>query len=254
MTSRSPFSSRDGFNHTASHEITPHSVYLQRREIIRGLALGAAGLAGVTWAQRQARAQTAKPGVLPSLVGAPSSVAGAMSVDKVTAYKDASSYNNFYEFGYDKADPARLACLDVLEGRLRFQRHEAALCLEKIDRALADVTLPPERRGDALLLDLAEHPEHFGGGLLDLVRIEHRIDAEQPCGGRGIAPCIRAVHDAETLAEAAVKAFLTHEACLDRIFFCINHYAFRQSSRKLFERKQLIGVGESPSICRHFRL
>ena len=50
------------------------------------------------------------------------------------------------------ADPARLACLDVLEGRLRFQRHEAALCLEKIDRALADVTLPPERRGDALLL------------------------------------------------------------------------------------------------------
>jgi sulfoxide reductase catalytic subunit YedY len=27
-------------------------------------------------------------------------------MDKVTAYKDASSYNNFYEFGTDKSDPA----------------------------------------------------------------------------------------------------------------------------------------------------
>jgi len=32
-----------------------------------------------------------------------------MSMDKLTSYKDASSYNNFYEFGYDKSDPARLA-------------------------------------------------------------------------------------------------------------------------------------------------
>ncbi len=109
MTSRSPFSSRDGFIHPASHEITPQGVYLQRRDIIRSMALGAAGLAGMTWAHRQALAQTAKPGLLAALPGAPSSVAGAMSVDKVTAYKDASSYNNFYEFGYDKSDPARLA-------------------------------------------------------------------------------------------------------------------------------------------------
>jgi sulfoxide reductase catalytic subunit YedY len=109
MTSRSLFSSRDGFTHPHGHEITPQGVYLQRRDIIRGMALGAAGLAGAAWAQRQALAQTVKPGVLAALAGAPSSVAGAMSVDKVTAYKDASSYNNFYEFGYDKADPARLA-------------------------------------------------------------------------------------------------------------------------------------------------
>ncbi len=30
-------------------------------------------------------------------------------MDKVTDYKDASTYNNFYEFGTDKADPARNA-------------------------------------------------------------------------------------------------------------------------------------------------
>jgi sulfoxide reductase catalytic subunit YedY len=106
MTSRS---SHFGFIHPHSHEITPKDVYMQRRDILRGMALGVSGLAGAGWSDRQALAQTAKPGVLPALAGAPSSVAGAVSMDKVTAYKDASSYNNFYEFGYDKADPARYA-------------------------------------------------------------------------------------------------------------------------------------------------
>ena len=109
MTSSSSSSSRQGFIHPLSHEITPQGVYLQRRDIIRGLALGAAGLAAAGWADRQALAQTAKPGVLSALASTPSAVAGAMSVDQITAYKDASSYNNFYEFGYDKADPARHA-------------------------------------------------------------------------------------------------------------------------------------------------
>jgi sulfoxide reductase catalytic subunit YedY len=36
-------------------------------------------------------------------------VAGAVTMDKLTDYKDASTYNNFYEFGTDKADPARNA-------------------------------------------------------------------------------------------------------------------------------------------------
>ena len=96
-----PNSSRQGFIHPLSQEITPQGVYLQRRDIIRAMALGAAGLAGAGWAERQALAETAKPGVLSALASAPSAVAGAMSVDKLTAYKDANSYNNFYEFGYD---------------------------------------------------------------------------------------------------------------------------------------------------------
>jgi methionine sulfoxide reductase catalytic subunit len=42
-------------------------------------------------------------------VGAKSSIAGAITVEKVTDYKDASTYNNYYEFGTDKADPAKNA-------------------------------------------------------------------------------------------------------------------------------------------------
>ena len=38
-----------------------------------------------------------------------SSVPGAIVMDSPTAFKDASSYNNFYEFGTDKSDPARNA-------------------------------------------------------------------------------------------------------------------------------------------------
>jgi sulfoxide reductase catalytic subunit YedY len=36
-------------------------------------------------------------------------VAGAFVMDKPTSYQDITSYNNFYEFGTDKADPARSA-------------------------------------------------------------------------------------------------------------------------------------------------
>ena len=38
-----------------------------------------------------------------------STVAGAVTMEKITEYKDATSYNNFYEFGTDKADPAQNA-------------------------------------------------------------------------------------------------------------------------------------------------
>ena len=46
---------------------------------------------------------------LPALAGEKSRVAGAITMDKLTDYKDASSYNNFYEFGTDKAEPAKNA-------------------------------------------------------------------------------------------------------------------------------------------------
>jgi len=47
--------------------------------------------------------------VLAALETRKSAVPGAMSMDKPTRSQDASSYNNFYEFGTDKADPARNA-------------------------------------------------------------------------------------------------------------------------------------------------
>ncbi len=101
---------RDGFIHPVASEITPQTVYHQRRDLIRWMASGAAGIGLAGWAQRDARAQmTARPGKLAPLPAGRSAVAGAATMEKVTDYKDASTYNNFYEFGTDKSDPARLS-------------------------------------------------------------------------------------------------------------------------------------------------
>ena len=100
---------RDGFNHATPSEITSPGVYRQRRQFIAHMASGAAGLALAGWAQRDARASVHRPGKLAPLEAGPSSVSGAVVMDKVTPYADASTYNNFYEFGTDKSDPARNA-------------------------------------------------------------------------------------------------------------------------------------------------
>ncbi len=101
---------RHGFNHAIASEITDRGVYENRRGILKMIATGAAGSAMATWASRQALAQGAgqipRPGKLPALAARQSAVAGAATMEKVTAYKDVSTYNNFYEFGTDKADPA----------------------------------------------------------------------------------------------------------------------------------------------------
>ena len=104
----------NGFIHPVPSDITPEGVYRRRRDMIKLMAGGAAGAALATWAGREAMAQAAgqsvaRPGKLAPLPGAKSNVAGAVSMDKLTDYKDASTYNNFYEFGTDKADPARNA-------------------------------------------------------------------------------------------------------------------------------------------------
>ena len=99
----------DGFNDPVPSEITPQAVYQERRKLLRWMASGAAGATLATWAGRDALAQVARPGKLAALPGAKSAVAGAMVLDKVTDYKDATTYNNFYEFGTDKSDPAENA-------------------------------------------------------------------------------------------------------------------------------------------------
>jgi sulfoxide reductase catalytic subunit YedY len=103
-------SNSNGFNHPVSSEITARPVYEGRREMLKTLAAGAAGLSMAAWASREAIAQSsnwgARPGKLAALTSQASKVDGANTMEKVTAYKDASSYNNFYEFGTDKADPA----------------------------------------------------------------------------------------------------------------------------------------------------
>ncbi|MCW5665793.1 MAG: protein-methionine-sulfoxide reductase catalytic subunit MsrP [Piscinibacter sp.] len=97
-----------GFAHPVASEITPRAVYEERRALLKRIALGAAGSALAGWAARDALAQ-ARPGRLAPLPGARSGVAGALTMEKPTAYDDVTGYNNFYEFGTDKSDPARYA-------------------------------------------------------------------------------------------------------------------------------------------------
>lgn len=85
-----------GFIHPTPSEITPPAVYARRRILLQGLAAGAWALA----TSRQAAAAAAK------LPGAKSTVAGAMTMEKLNDLKDITSYNNFYEFGTDKSDPS----------------------------------------------------------------------------------------------------------------------------------------------------
>lgn len=102
----------DGFQHPQSSEITPYAAYANRREMLQGMVLGAGGLATAAWAGRAAFAQgpmVPPPGKLTPISGVRTSLAGATTVEAVTAYEDASSYNNFYEFGTDKAYPAAYA-------------------------------------------------------------------------------------------------------------------------------------------------
>ncbi len=101
--------SANGYDHAPASAITPQRTYMQRRDMLRHLASGVAGAALATWAGRQAMAQTARPGKLTALPGARSLVAGAATMEKLTDYKDATTYNNFYEFGTDKSDPAKNA-------------------------------------------------------------------------------------------------------------------------------------------------
>ncbi len=100
---------QNGFDHLTPSEITSPAVYPQRRRFIAHMATGAAGLALAAWAQRDARASVHRPGKLAALDSVPSTQSGAMVMDKVTPYADASTYNNYYEFGTDKSDPARNA-------------------------------------------------------------------------------------------------------------------------------------------------
>jgi methionine sulfoxide reductase catalytic subunit len=94
-----------GFNHPVPSEITPRAAYEGRREWLKQAAgIGALGALGLN----RAFAATG-PGKLAALPGARSAVPAALTMEKLTPYADVTSYNNFYEFGTDKADPARNA-------------------------------------------------------------------------------------------------------------------------------------------------
>ena len=82
-----------------SSEITSKKMYLNRRKFLAaaGALAGGAAIAGVAGPLLEAGTKI-------------NAVKGAFSTDeKPTPYKDITTYNNFYEFGVDKGDPARNA-------------------------------------------------------------------------------------------------------------------------------------------------
>jgi sulfoxide reductase catalytic subunit YedY len=85
-----------------SSEITDFGVYLRRRELLRaaGVAAGAAALAPALACAED----TKRPAQLSGVVSGPFG-----TNEERTPWDDATSYNNFYEFGTDKGDPARYA-------------------------------------------------------------------------------------------------------------------------------------------------
>jgi sulfoxide reductase catalytic subunit YedY len=93
-----------------SSEITDEKLYFNRREFIRaaGLAAGAAAGAGVFWAADTtlSAAEPAPHGrKLENVQPSPLSVTN----EKANSWEQITTYNNFYEFGMDKEDPALYA-------------------------------------------------------------------------------------------------------------------------------------------------
>src|SRR5262245_52332069 len=89
-----------------SSEITDKKVYLDRREFLRaaGVALGTA--AGVASAPALAEAKGAAHGRKLENIKKGSQFSAS---EKPNAWEDITSYNNYYEFGTDKSDPADMA-------------------------------------------------------------------------------------------------------------------------------------------------
>ena len=80
-------------------EVTDERLYLRRRELL-GAAAGAA--AGLLVTARGADARQSGPKLA-------FTKSGLSTNEALTSYEDITTYNNFYEFGIDKDDPARHA-------------------------------------------------------------------------------------------------------------------------------------------------
>jgi len=99
-------------------EITPEALYMRRREFMRHAALFTLTSAGVggslLWLMRGTRAERKRSFGPDAATGSERDLIvarhGNYSADELlTPYRDVTSYNNFYEFGTDKSDPAENA-------------------------------------------------------------------------------------------------------------------------------------------------
>ena len=89
-------------------DVTPKELFLKRREFMAAAGITAAAVAtnglGVFGGDGEVAAQNPAAQKLANLKKSPLS-----TDEKVNSYKDITTYNNFYEFGLDKADPAKYA-------------------------------------------------------------------------------------------------------------------------------------------------
>jgi sulfoxide reductase catalytic subunit YedY len=97
--------SANGIDIPFASEITPREVFESRRTFIKQLAVGT--IAGGALAEMLAREAFAQSTGVQKLPAKPNS--NYVVMDKPTSYKDATTYNNFYEFGTEKSDPAQNA-------------------------------------------------------------------------------------------------------------------------------------------------
>ena len=84
-----------------SSEITPKALYLRRREFIQGMAGSAVAAAAALAPSAVGRAAAQTGQKLPNVRKSPLS-----TDEKLNDYEDVTTYNNFYEFGTSKDDPA----------------------------------------------------------------------------------------------------------------------------------------------------
>ena len=92
-------------NNILSSEITDERTYLNRRQFIQGTSGAALGLA--TGAFALSSATNLRAGAQETI---PDIQTSAFSTnEEPNSFSDITSYNNFYEFGLDKGDPARHA-------------------------------------------------------------------------------------------------------------------------------------------------
>ncbi|WP_375741464.1 protein-methionine-sulfoxide reductase catalytic subunit MsrP [Pseudomonas boanensis] len=95
------------------HEVTSEAVYLSRRRLLAAAGGLVATVALPGHAQAGSTYSDVVPAQLPAWFSEKISAARWQAVtpgnESVTPFKDATHYNNFYEFGTNKGDPARYA-------------------------------------------------------------------------------------------------------------------------------------------------
>ena len=114
-----------------SSEITPESVYRSRREFLQTAAAGAIGAyAGASLLADDLWAQAAIVGVKKSPLS---------TTEEAHTWEQVTQYNNFYEFGTQKSDPARYA------GQLKVKPWTVkvdGMVAKPVDYALEDLIKP----------------------------------------------------------------------------------------------------------------